>query len=86
MTTPVRKDFRGSNRKNSDNWIFRPQLEGRQEEVMIVKARNATSADFEKMAQNHANSFWCWAILSGIIFSLLGGTGLYPRQLEYCLH
>jgi hypothetical protein len=47
----------------------------------MINARNATSADFEKMAQNHANSFWWWAILSGIIFFFAGWYGAIPTSL-----
>ena len=48
-----------------------------------INARNATSADFEKMAQNHANSFWWWAILSDIFFfAMVRGNS---RLWEYCL-
>ena len=44
----------------------------------MVNANTATSADFERAAQNHANAFWGWAILAGIIFYFGGWYGSIP--------
>ena len=45
---------------------------------MSINARTATAKDFERAAQNHANSFWGWAVVSGIVFYFAGLFGFIP--------
>lgn len=54
-----------------------------------INGRNATSADFERSAQEHANAFWVWAIITGIValaavpFAVIPGVLAFVTVLQY---
>jgi hypothetical protein len=43
-----------------------------------VNANTATAKDFERAAQYHANSFWVWGGVTGIVFYFGGKFGFIP--------
>ncbi|PCI32355.1 MAG: hypothetical protein COB54_07605 [Alphaproteobacteria bacterium] len=48
---------------------------------MAINARNATAADFDKAAQQKANSTWSWLIFAGIIYYFFDWWAIIPGLL-----
>ena len=53
---------------------------------MSLNARTATAKDFERAAQKHANSFWVWAVITGIVSYFGGMFGFIPGVIAvFCI-
>ncbi len=48
---------------------------------MAINAKTATAANFDKVAQEHANATWFWLILAAIIFYFFEWWALIPAVL-----
>lgn len=48
---------------------------------MGIDARTATAADFDASAQKHANAFWVWLVITGIIFYFFKWWSVIPAVL-----
>ncbi|PHZ85934.1 hypothetical protein [Paremcibacter congregatus] len=48
---------------------------------MSLNARNATAADFDSVAQQHADATWKWLILGGIIYYFFDWWAIAPGLL-----
>ena len=52
----------------------------------MADARTATPADFDRAAQQHANTFWFWAVVTGIVFYYFGLWAVPPAAISgWCI-
>jgi len=48
---------------------------------MAIKACNATADDFRRAAQQHANAFWFFAVVAGLVCYFAGMWAIIPGLL-----